>query len=335
MLPPTPQILLILMNARAQLLAREDAQLQRMASSWLEIENSVRGQMYQLASEIAALQAEGRLVDEQLLRELASYKNLDDQLRQHILSYTTDVAVPDIEAEQLVYGLIGAGSAYDAIKAGFIDFAPMFRKVDQQAIETYVGLLGNGSPLYTLLQEAYPDSVDAIVKSLLEGFALGLNPITIAENMTKALGVGLDRMTLIARTEQLRVWRLSMIQQYRDSGVVLGFKRLVVKDFNTCMACLMADGEVYELADELEDHPRGRCTAVPILPGIDITWQTGQEWFDGLDAQTQIDMMGQAKWDAWQAGQFQLTDLYKVAHSDVWGDSPRVATLKELLGGAS
>jgi hypothetical protein len=111
---------------------------------------------------------------------------------------------------------------------------------------------------------------------------------------------------------------------------VSGFKRLVTKDARTCLACLASDGEVFESADELEDHPNGRCAAIPILTvGPQAQWENAAQWFDNLDEATQERMLGN-KYEAWSEGRIQFSDLRKTAHSETWGDSPRVATLAEL-----
>ena len=124
---------------------------------------------------------------------------------------------------------------------------------------------------------------------------------------------------------------MATVEGYRESNVVSGFRRLAAKDGRTCLACLMSDGETFDLASDLTDHPNGRCVAVPILVGREPPqWQTGREWFETLPPERQREMMGAERYDAWSRGAFDLSALRRTAHSDVWGDSPRVATLAEL-----
>jgi hypothetical protein len=148
--------------------------------------------------------------------------------------------------------------------------------------------------------------------------------------MANGMGMGLERALLIARTESARAYRTGSLEQYRESGVVRGFKRLV-KKATACLACLMLDGETFDLESELNDHPRGKCTAIPLVQGIgDPKYQTGEQWFKTLGAEQQRNMMGDARYEGWKAGQFGLSDLARSTSNDVWGNSPRVATLEEL-----
>jgi hypothetical protein len=98
------------------------------------------------------------------------------------------------------------------------------------------------------------------------------------------------------------------------------------------MACLMLDGEKFDsMDDELDDHPNGKCVIVPCVEGVaDPKWQSGQAYFSSLSAEEQKARMGPGLYQAWKDGEFQLSDLAQKQHSDVWGDSPRVPSLKEL-----
>ena len=71
---------------------------------------------------------------------------------------------------------------------------------------------------------------------------------------------------------------------------------------------------------------------VPLVAGMPrIEWQSGREWFEGLDPDSQVVMMGQRKWEAWRAGKFDLAKLVTVKHSDTWGDSVAPTPLRNLV----
>ena len=98
------------------------------------------------------------------------------------------------------------------------------------------------------------------------------------------------------------------------------------------MSCLMLDGRMYDLAEDMFDHPAGRCVAVPVT-GDDYRrdeWVTGEQWFRGQPEAVQRQMLGPSKFAAWQARRFDLQDLVRINRDAVWGNSPRVATLREL-----
>jgi hypothetical protein len=326
-----PKVIRMLRDYRLGLIAREDNQIERLARHWLRIENSLKDEMALLALQIKEARDNGKSITEQLLRRMDRYEKLDKQMKVQILKFSKDIAVDDIETEQYEYGQMALSASIDAIAMQF-NFAPSFDRLSADHIETYVGLAGDGSPLYDLLKEAYPASLDAVIKELLQGSAKGLNPNQVAYNMSRAMGIGLERITLIARTEQLRVNRLVSADQYRASGLDGVMKRVATKDGRACMACLVSDGEIIPLNSVLDDHPRGRCVAVFQVKGSPtINWEKGPDWFVRQPEDFQREMMGDKKFTLWKEGAFKLPQLRETDYSSVWGSSPREATIEELV----
>ncbi len=326
-----PLVIRILKEFRNALLAREDAQLQRMAKQWLQMEQSLQVDMQVLAQQLDYAKQHGLVVTEQLIAKQAEYQRLEAQLHDQVLKYVRDHAVADIAGEQLAYAEHGIKGAVDAIKASYVNLVPTFNQLPVDALSDYIGMLGDGTPLYRLLKEAYPDALDGIVKALLNGMARGLGPRQIAEDMSHGMGLGLERITTIARTEQLRVWRVATAKQYQESKVVTRSRRLATHDSRVCPACLFSDGEVVPLGEVLHDHPRGRCTSVPEVKGAPmITWQLGKDWFLHQGDSIQHEILGPKMFNLWKQTGFDLTSLVGVSKSEVWGDSPRVKTLEEM-----
>jgi len=229
--------------------------------------------MQLLANDMAARKAAGQTISEGALYRMDRYKALHLQVERELDNYTNQYALPFIEAEQQYYGEMGIRGAWDSLMAqtgaGGINLG--WNRLPVEAIENMVGLAGDGSPLRALLAKAYPDAMDGIIKQLIQSTALGINPRQTAYNMARGMDMGLDRALTIARTEQLRAFRMASTAQYRESGIVKGFKRLATHDTRTCLACLMSDGEVFDSAEELSDHPNGRCLVPESLvagPGI-------------------------------------------------------------------
>lgn len=329
---PDPLVVRLARENRAALLAREDLQVQRMAKQWLTIEQSLQRDMLILAQEIVDAKAAGKVITEQLLRRMDRYKTLNVSLKRQVLAYTKDKAAKDIAVEQLAYAQHGLDGAAAAIKSQF-SLGVNFNLLSVDQVTDLSGLLGDGTPLNRLLKEAYPESLDGIVKALLEGSARGLGIKQIAEDMAKRMGMGLERITLIARTEQLRAWRISTQRQYQESGVVLYHQRLCARDARTCMSCLMLDGEIIPVDQVLDDHPRGRCTSIPIVKGAPpIVREMGQEWFERQSPELQKEMLGPGMYDLWKRDGFDLKAIAAKNYNPIWGSSPRVRTLQEMLG---
>lgn len=327
---PDPLVVQIARQNREAILAMEDEQTVRMLRWWTEIERSVADDLRILAQDILDAKEKGKLVNEQLIARQARYLQLQEKLKQQILALTKNQVSTDIEQQQLAYALHGIEGAQMAIRSQ-ASMGIVFNLLSVDQIQDLAGQLGDGTPLYRLLQEAYPESIDGIIKALLEGAAKGLNSRQIAQMMADKMGLGLSRILLIARTEQLRAWRLSTWRQYQQSGVVLYHQRLSARDARTCMACLMADGEIIPITQPLEDHPRGRCTSIPVVRGAPpIVREYGQEWFLRQSPETQKSMMGPGMYDLWKQKNFDLTLLHQVHTHPVWGTSPRVPALKEM-----
>lgn len=329
---PEPEVVRVAREFRLALMAREDAQLQRMAKIYLEIERRLESDIYALVLEVEQIRQNGGIIDVFHIRRLDKFKSLQKQIKNELSRFVTGTALPDIELEQLAFGEWGVKGAVASIRASYsVGLGQVFDILPRSAIQAYVGIAGDGSPLKKLLDEAYPLVIDEVVNGLINGMARGINPVAIAKDLAKTLDIGLDRITLIARTEQLRAYRISSVAQYRESGVVTGFRRLAAKDERTCLACLALDGKIYKVESDMTDHPRGRCTTVPIVIGAPMpAWQFGPQWFQTLPEGTQRTMMGGEKFELWQAGAFKFEDLAGWSRSDVWGDSPRVKTIKEL-----
>lgn len=331
---PEPIVVALLREYRQGLIERENAQQTELARAWVEIERKLAADIIVLAEQIARA-AEGGRPTAALMQRQEKYIHLREQVRAEIEKFVGGQAVPSIEREQQSYGELGIRAAQEAIRASYTSgFGVSFNRLGVDAVRDYVGLLGNGRPLNTLLRQAYPLAWESVQRGLLDGLARGQNPTVVARNIVRDnLSVGLDRILLIARTEQLRVYRLSTTQQYRVSGVVSGFRRLAARDFRTCLACLVSDGEFFKLEQELTDHPRGRCSAVPVIIGEpDAVWQLGSEWLKSLPEKQQREIMGDARFDLWKSGKVKLFDFRRTETNKTWGDSPRVATVKELRG---
>src|SRR5690606_14899995 len=98
-----------------------------------------------------------------------------------------------------------------------------FNRLPVEAVELMAGLAGNGSPLRQLLAQSWPLAADGLTNELVTGMALGYNPRKVARLMAQGATGSLDRMMVIARTEQLRVYRTANVSSYRASGVVTSY----------------------------------------------------------------------------------------------------------------
>ena len=333
---PEPRVISVLREFRQALDSKEESLLLDMGRHWLTVEARLDADITALAYEMNMRREAGREVTQQILWREERYKIIKAQLEEQVKRYNSEYAIGAVSRAQEEYAELGIRSAQQAIEnsylslGGFAPASPAWTRINVGAVENMIGFLGNGSPLNTLLKNAYPDALEGLSNALINGIARGLGPAAIARAMADGMGMGLDRALLIARTETLRAYRTASTAQYRESGVVSGFYRLVTKS-KACMACLMLDGEWFALESDLYDHPRGGCGTVPAVKGVKPpSWEKGPEYFAKLSPEEQRARMGGERYEMWQSGKFKLEDLVRTSHSDEWGDSPRVARLSEL-----
>lgn len=234
----TPDVIRILYEFRRGIEAKELAMLNQMADKWLMIERRLDADITALALELQKLKDEGKIVGESVVLKSHRYKELREQMEREIAKYNRDYAVGMIEGQQVEYAKAGIEAAKAAMRSQMGTIGYNFNLINIDAVMSMIGFAGNGSPLYTLLQKDYGDAVTGLTNALINGIARGYGPVKTAREMANGFGMGLDRAILIARTETIRSYRTATTEQYRASGAVTGFRRLVWKP-TACMACFV------------------------------------------------------------------------------------------------
>lgn len=141
-------------------------------------------------------------------------------------------------------------------------------------------------------------------------------------------------------TQSLTVFNLEVDEDH--SYIANGF---VV---HNCAACWAMHGTEHRLDEILDDHPNGRCTAIPLsrtwaeigarygvdlsdIPDTNPEIEPGTALFEKLSQEQQIKILGPAKWQAWKDGKFALADIVGRARSKEWGTHRYERSLKEIL----
>ena len=326
-----PLAIEVMDNHRAALLRSEDAALREMARRWLEVEAALQANVDALALEIAARE-DGLLTGSQLSR-IRRYRALREQLQAEMAKYVAWLE-PNIANRQREAGILAIEASGMAINAQAAEAGINLRfdRLPVESVERFVGLAGNGSPLRPILEDASRVGADALARELIQGLALGRNPREIARRaMRQGIGSSFTRLSTIARTEVVRVSRETTLANYRASSVVKGYRRVAAKSIRTCIACLALDGTEYPLDTPFEEHPNGRCVAVPIIRGqAPLAYEDGRSWFEGQPEATQIQMMGAERHALWQSGQVGWEDIFTIIENPIWGNSPQPTPVREL-----
>lgn len=315
----------------AALRNREMAVVRRMIEAYGRIWRSMEEEVAALQRQIVEGQAVGDWQRWRLVRHQALMAQVQDELRQ--FGAVAEEEVQGLQAHALRAGLDLSAAQIRAI--GGIGLA--FDRLPVSALEHMVGFLSDGSPLRALLDGLGTETGRRIGNTLTEALAQGWNPKKTAREIRRESGMGLTRALRIARTEQMRAFRSATLAGYRQSRVVARYRRIAAKSRRTCIACLLKDGEVYELSEEFTDHVNGRCVIIPVLRGkeVNIGRESGREWFAKQPAETQRKILGNnALFDAWKRGEIDLDDMAHYHQDRRWGDSWQAASLKQARANA-
>jgi len=336
-LPPAPDTSVVVRRLREhkQLLIAQDAETMIvMAEHWHQLENTLEAQISLLAREISEMRASGEVVGVNRLLKMDRYQKLLVQLNAEMGIYN-EWAINEIAVRQELLGRLGVEHSVNAIQLSYFEagmgIGIEFNRLPVLAVENMVRMAGPGGPLGDLLQEAYPASAERMTNALIEGVALGYPPGETARHMMDGMAEGLNRITTIARTEQLRVYREASRQQYEASGAVPEYERLAARLPNTCMACIALDGTIYHTSELMEVHPNDRCTMIPHVSGVaPPERELAGTWFARQDPSLQKQMMGPGKFALYEQGTIGLQDLVQRSVHPIWGPSIGITNLADL-----
>lgn len=216
------------------------------------------------------------------------------------------------------------------------------------AIVSMVGATSKGSPLRELFQGFGEEAAANVTNALVTAVTLGHNPRVTAQSVQDALDISRSRALTICRTEQIRSYRMGNLATMQENSNALdGWAWMASLSGRTCPACIAMNGTEHPLSEEMGSHPNCRCTMSPktkswedILGPLGIDTSNipdtrpyipdGVDWFGEQNADTQRAILGNAKYEAWQNGDFDFGDVVGTSHDPDWGKSIYVKSLKQL-----
>lgn len=205
-----------------------------------------------------------------------------------------------------------------------------------RAIETVIGMLGDGSPLIDYFSETLaPDIVKRIRKILIEGVSTGKNARTVARELYMTGDITRNRAMTTARTELGRANREAARQIYlSNSDIITGWEWVASKSPRTCPACLSLDGSVYELSVPFPQHYNCRCTIIPVLVGVTRQSRTlGRDWLANQPQTVVEQVLGKAGADLYSRGEVTLSDFVGWATDKRFGKRVYTKTLAAIIVG--
>lgn len=178
----------------------------------------------------------------------------------------------------------------------------------------------------------------AIQSELARGMIVGDNPREAARRMMAAtegrFTGGLTRALNISRTEMLDAMRTAQhATDQVNAATLTGWTWGAHLDSRTCGSCIAMHGTEWPLEEPGPiDHHSGRCARLPRtkswaelgFPGIpepDSGFADAGEWFDELTDIEQRQILGKSGHEAWQAGNFPMSQWSTRKTNDGWRDS--------------
>ncbi len=331
---PISAVVRRMLEHKKDLIARDADTIMHLGNRWVRLESALEANMQLLAADMFEASRAGDVIARSRLFENRRYQKLVAQMADELRSYSGWVA--DLVAEnQRNLAKLGIEHASEAVQLSLMESGQVgiyFDQLPMSAVETMIGITGEGAPVQSLLSQAYPMAVDHMTDTLIQNTLLGINPRETAREMLDGVASeSLNHTLTVARTEQLRVYREAGRQQYESSGLVDGYRRLCAKNTETCAICLGLDGETYPTNELMHVHPQDRCTMVPNVRGAPpVEWETGEEWLRKQDSEVREQILGKGASEAWDAGDIELQDLAQKVEHPTWGPSLQRTPLKDL-----
>jgi len=347
----TSRLISTMNDFRHRLAQHETSAQQTINSAYAGVMPGINARLNTLYKQIQDKLDNGETVPMSWLHEQGRLQNIKAFINSEINRFGSKALMTTHQLQQVGVQL-GSQSALEMLDATVPSGVSWtWGRPSSEALRSFIGVSQSGSPLADLFQGFGAEAAEKVGQALLTGLSLGQNPRTIAPQVEQALGISRNRALVISRQEMLRCYKNAATETYRQNDdVVKQWRWTCAKSSNTCAACLAMDGSLHDISEDLESHVQCRCAPVPVTVGWDEIlsklgiedissipsapqMQTGSEWFHDQDADTQKQILGNAKYDAYKNGDFSFDDLVGHAHDADWGHSIYEKSLKQLVGG--
>lgn len=303
----------LLKKHRQQIVAREEQAFREMLAAYEDIQRELKLSIRELVKKIKEAKAEGKVISPSWLYRQRRLRALLDQVEEQIVRFGKRVS-PIVAREQQAAIRMSVRQTNElySVTMGPAQAEKLGMLMNPAAVETAVGMMGNGSPLLSYFEEQLAPKIAQKIKAeIVKAAALGTAFDKVARRLENVGGITRDRALTFARTEVSRVRRETQRQRYlADSDVIQGWEWAASSSLRTCPVCLAMDGKVFKLTEPFPGHPRCRCTMIPVLIGVPRPRRKlGSEWFEELDDERKEKILGQDAAAAYARGEFELKDL--------------------------
>jgi hypothetical protein len=209
--------------------------------------------------------------------------------------------------------------------------ARQWRRASSEAVAQLINFVDSPA-MRTRFLRFGSNAAQTISDTILSNFVQGRGALATAQAILEFLDVvPLSWANNMTRTVQVYSYRYANHVAYRANEHLLeGWRWSSARDSKTCLSCWSQEGKVYPVTQTLNDHHQGRCAPIPIVRGSSLTWQTGEQLFNALPADRQLEIMGRGAYEAYRRGDVQFNEFSRPYQDTVYGQMLRRATNREL-----
>ena len=334
---PYPSARLAAIAYRRQLLAHDRLAMRRLLEQFVRYHRTIRREVGRLEMKLAV----GEELSVSEVVRLDAWRSLDRQMKMESTRFVQAWG-DDLERGATWAADLGLEASREEWLACYPlgsqpDVLGAWHQLHVGAVIEALGYFEEDSPLVARIREFPNLMAEHLEAKILDGLALGYNPVKVARAVAQATGQSLDWCTRWTRTVHLQAYRGASLQSYRENAdVVDGWVWLAELDHRTCPSCIAMQGTWHPLTESLDDHWNGRCCPVPSvkevngIPPLPLELKDSEEWFGGLSDAEQQAILGKGMWAAWSEGRVGLRDLSVVTEDAVWGEMRTARPLKDL-----
>lgn len=323
---------------RQELADEEQAAAARLQRAYERLLPRLREENKKLIDAMNEAAVKGERITPQMLQDLQEFAGWVVRVETEMNDFATILGseMGDLSSGAITTGgnaarqLAEASAAIDGVVIGGVWNRPDPASV-RNAV-TYMDSPAMKKSLDKFGENAATSAADVVIAAV----AQGKNPRATAALLEQWLPMPYSWAENMTRTVQIYSARTATHEAYRQNeSVITGWMWVSATDNRTCLSCWSKHGRVFPLSQSLNDHHRGRCTAVPIVRGT-IWWKTyptGPERFDALSEKEQIEIMGASMHEAWKKKEAAWDDFSRTYQNDIYGDMTRAASLAEIRRG--
>lgn len=331
---------------RAALDAREAQAVRVLVTAYRDAARAIEAELSPLLRAISAAREAGEDVRPSWLLREGRLSSLLSQVERQIARFVP-VAAATTASLQHDAMLLSEEKAFElartAIGPSLISLSISWNRMSPAVLEAFVGFASDGSPLADLFARLGPDAAARMRSELIRGLVMGRGPRDVARRMSLVNGIELTRALTIARTEMHRAARHASSESYRaNRDVVKGMMWHSALDSRSCASCIAMHGTILGLHESVDDHPNGRCVAIPVtkswaelgfegIPDERPSVEPGADWFARQPESVQRRILSPGKYAAYSEGRISLADLVARDRSRRWGTMRRESSLADAL----